>query len=650
MLQRGGWRVASCHSSRSSTATCSRPFPGRWTQPCRFPAKARDREAAAAFVQVQEVRVSDDARPTIDVVFTAAMEIESKISDGSIVDAVELWSYRHGQVSLAADQFSYDPDLQTLTWTATSLLWYGFYELRLDGLQLFACEGSLLQGGARGLQFQLPAFGAEQPLLAGEVALEVENYSVPSLVDWNSDELPDLIVGEKTDSGLGKVRIYLNQGTASSPLFTTFTYAQQGSSDLSVPASGCLGVFPRVADWNGDRKKDLVVGRADGKIQVFLNVNTDAEPLFGDPAYVMVGQPGAKTDISLGVRATLEIVDWNEDGRLDLVTGALDGKVRVFLNEGATGAPDFRAVLVVQDGGVDLVDPTGRSSVAVADLNGDGRKDLLVGNTVGELRFYANVGSNVEPAFDGSVPIEAGGAPIDLPGTPRSRPFVGDFNGDGSPDLLVGAEDGLVRVYLLTSWINPTVRPVETGQPGGEYVYFFLSTAGIFQSPGSWHHTELPMDVDFDQAITWSDVTRMLGELNNPVFHDQTGYYLTTFPDDVEPCLWDVNGDDLFTPLDTLLIINYLNAAAGEGEAAVGGVSFVPFAPLPCYADQTAQRSSESLDAACDVAADAQWCELDWIGVSPQRPAAAATSTGERADEPGRLDHLESILDVLVEE
>ncbi len=169
----------------------------------------------------------------------------------------------------------------------------------------------------------------------------------------------------------------------------------------------------------------------DGGIHVFLNAGSDMAPVFGGSTPVMVGEPGAKAAINLGARATIAVTDWNEDGRVDLVAGALDGQVRVYLNQAASGAPDFRAALLVNDGGVALDDASGRSSVAVIDLNGDGRQDLVLGNTAGEMRCFANVGTNAAPAFDGVVAIPAGGTAIDLAGTPRSRPFVGDFNADG---------------------------------------------------------------------------------------------------------------------------------------------------------------------------------------------------------------------------
>ena len=83
--------------------------------------------------------------------------------------------------------------------------------------------------------------------------------------------------------------------------------------------------------------------------------------------------------------------------------------------------------------------------MTVVDLNDDGRKDLVLGNTEGQLVFYPNVGTDAAPLFDGSQLLSADGAVIDLSGIPRSRPFVTDVNGNGVPDLLVGAGDGLVR-------------------------------------------------------------------------------------------------------------------------------------------------------------------------------------------------------------
>lgn len=199
--------------------------------------------------------------------------------------------------------------------------------------------------------------------------------------------------------------------------------------------------------WDADARKDLLVGQADGKIKLFLNVGTDAEPTFDGGTFLQVGEPGSKTDISVGGRATLAVVDWNNDDKRDLVAGAYDGKIRIYLNEGTDTVPDFRNVQFAQDYGADLLVPSFRSSPVIADLDGDGQKDLLTGNTSGELLFYNNTGTDAEPSFSGYWSVESDGISINLPGTPRSRPSLCVWTDDGVPDVLIGAGDGNVHLY-----------------------------------------------------------------------------------------------------------------------------------------------------------------------------------------------------------
>jgi len=289
--------------------------------------------------------------------------------------------------------------------------------------------------------------GPERLVQAGGVEIAVSGYSVPAFAYWDGDGLKDLIVGEGGGSGDAKVRVYLNVGSPGAPEFDDYFYAQSDGGDLAVPAAGCLGVFPRVVYWDADDRKDLLAGLADGRVMIFLNVGTDDEPVFDAGTFLQVGEPGAKVDIDVGARACCTVADWNNDGRKDLVVGALDGKIHIFLNEGTDTEPDFRSEQFAQEDGADLVVPSLRSSPVIRDLDDDGNKYLLTGNTEGQLLFYTNVGTDADPAFSGCVLVESAGVAIDLEGTPRSRPFVCDWNEDGLPDVLLGAGDGLVRLY-----------------------------------------------------------------------------------------------------------------------------------------------------------------------------------------------------------
>jgi len=135
-------------------------------------------------------------------------------------------------------------------------------------LLAFAVFGARLAAGDLHL-------GPEQFVQAGGIDIDVPGYSVPCFAYWDGDELRDLIVGEGDGTYTPKVRVYLNVGTAGSPQFGDFFYAQSDGADLTVPGGGCLGLFPRVVYWDADDRKDLLIGQSDGKIKIFLNIASD---------------------------------------------------------------------------------------------------------------------------------------------------------------------------------------------------------------------------------------------------------------------------------------------------------------------------------------------------------------------------------------
>lgn len=346
--------------------------------------------------------------------------------------------------------------------------------------------------------------GPEELVEADGVPIDVSGYSVPSLACWDEDTLPDLIVGEGAGYGDAKVRVYLNEGTDGSPAFTDWFYAQTVSGDLACPASGCLGIFPRLVDWGGGSGvKNLLAGRADGKVELFLNVGSAAEPLFDEGTLIQVGSAGEKVNIDVGSRATPTVVDWDNDGVRDLVAGALDGRIFVFINAGTDAAPDFKAATCVPGEEGDLSVPSYRASPVVGDFNFDGKKDLLAGNTNGQLLLFTNVGTDAEPAFAGYVGMEADGVPIDLAGTPRSRPSVCYWDDDLLRDVLIGAGDGLVRLYL---GVAPTGDLNCDGRVDFDDIdYFVQALYGI----EAWPYDNcvwLNADCDGDGQVTFDDI------------------------------------------------------------------------------------------------------------------------------------------------
>jgi hypothetical protein len=154
-----------------------------------------------------------------------------------------------------------------------------------------------------------------------------------------------------------------------------------------------------------------------------------------------------KPEDAAGVTGSASAVfacDWDGDGDLDLIVGDIRGNVNLIPNEGTKQKWAFGKYQSLKAGGKD-VHVEGDAGPCVADWDGDGKPDLLVGSGDGSVWFYRNVakGRGIELAEGRRLlpPVE-GQYGNDAPAEPsrgvRSKVCVVDWNGDGRPDLLVG--------------------------------------------------------------------------------------------------------------------------------------------------------------------------------------------------------------------
>ena len=389
-----------------------------------------DAESALSVESVQSVRAGDEL--TLSIAFSeqavcadwaAALQVST--------DALD--------IDLSVGTFSYDETPHVLTWVGT-----------VAGVPDGAQATVRLKDGAVTDAAGLP-FGSSAPAYTAPVELPGvvgSTYAAPALVDYNGDGLLDVLVGEVAENGKGRIRIYLNEGSAEVASFASFIYAATAEdTPIELAATGCQGAIVRFADITGDGKDEMVVGLADGTIRIF----TAAEGgYWADVGELTCAVGGESETVDVGTRAAIEFVDANGDGRTDMLVGTGDGNVLLYLNTSAEGAAAFDAGRYLHDA-AGRIKVGNRASVSAGDVDGDGLWDMLLGTADGNILFYRNEGTTGTPLFGAAETVFAGDALLDMSSeTNRVRIDTGDLNGDGIDDLVVGQSDGKVKLLYGT--------------------------------------------------------------------------------------------------------------------------------------------------------------------------------------------------------
>ncbi|MBI2447803.1 MAG: VCBS repeat-containing protein [Candidatus Omnitrophica bacterium] len=214
-----------------------------------------------------------------------------------------------------------------------------------------------------------------------------------------------------------------------------------------VDGQGRLKVFkwsyPNAVDMDGDGLVDIICGDEQGWTWYYKNSGTKKEPKFTNGELI----PGY-----FGLNVKPHVVDWNGDGKPDLVIGHLGGKINYVQNVGSAGSPRFVSqpgmarIEPVKEGNAPL-DIGSFASPFVTDWDGDGKKDLLLGEgtySANSVYLYLNTGSDSLPLFkEGSRRYLAYGD-----GREHLIPFAIDWNKDGTKDLIVGDKEGHINIYL----------------------------------------------------------------------------------------------------------------------------------------------------------------------------------------------------------
>jgi hypothetical protein len=271
--------------------------------------------------------------------------------------------------------------------------------------------------------------------------IDCGSSSMPAFFDFDQDGDQDLIVGNNSlnlsaSNNKSVLTLYENTGTPQQAAFELITRNYASLSGLFSP--GLVNVAPTFGDLDGDGDKDMLIGNSNGDIHLFTNTASA-----GQPAAFSLSQATYK-GIDVGLYSTPFLIDWDRDGKLDLVIGEQTGRLKYYRNTGTTTVADFSSTPTINNfGGLDVepvccignsvpfvfqnpatlhydlvvgadsaglwhypgadtatgnfvrstryfggIDEGDRTAIAATDLDGDGVIDFAVGNLRGGISFY----------------------------------------------------------------------------------------------------------------------------------------------------------------------------------------------------------------------------------------------------------------------
>ena len=273
--------------------------------------------------------------------------------------------------------------------------------------------------------------------IVADVGSNRHGANTMALGDIDQDGDVDMFWGDFFEPGLLFIE---NRGTCNGPNLRATPDSFPDPTPLRTSGYNA----PTVGDYDTDGDQDLLVGVLGGA----YNPNTttiDNFHLLEQTDGGLFEQRTARfiSMLDVGSESVPTLIDLDDDGDLDLLVGnkiepddPQNGKVFIFRNEGSPSAPSYRADGTFELGGGYHFIP------AFGDLDADGDLDAIVGTWEDQVRLY------MDDTDDGMVNLTlADSMIVTLTRGRNSTPALGDLDGDGDLDLLIGESSGTINYY-----------------------------------------------------------------------------------------------------------------------------------------------------------------------------------------------------------
>ncbi len=287
----------------------------------------------------------------------------------------------------------------------------------------------LLPAACSAAEPPLPAmsFLPAERLAAADGALQMDGHVTVRAFSRSPQLQPDLLLGD----GNGRIWWLQNKSSAATIQFA----APQAviAADRSQWGSGYSGAV--LFDINDDGNMDLLVAHSDNLISIHPNTASNTAPRYAAESL--------QVRVQQGCQGRFDVADWDGDGLADLITGSFSGPVMWHRNVGSRSSPAFAEAQPFND-----ISAAYNSHPRIVDFDHDGRPDLLLGINWGTVTLYRHTGSQQQLSNGRQLQWSTGGTlNIRDLNSDDTTPEVSDLNGDGVVDLLSGGKNG--QLFLM---------------------------------------------------------------------------------------------------------------------------------------------------------------------------------------------------------